>query len=229
MTKEPDFHALLLNSFFPDGIPPHQYGNLAVLMLYIGELYDLHYQVSRTEKDNGGEARQEIAQVATKQPQNGPEAPSKPYISETYPANFEDAPVQPKTEKKKMGRPPRVPGSLGPTCPNCGSSDVVAGGFGPNKERRIRCKACGSQPTVSSSPEKVQDSTKRAENVSERPHFSNRIDERILELEFEDLTPEEISERLKAEGAIISAAAIKIRLEELNATPGEASDGDNLL
>ena len=138
MTKEPDLYVLLLNAFFPTGIPPHQYENLAVLMLDIGELYDLHDQIARTEKDKGcniifrdGEARQEPSSVATKQLQNTSEVSPKPYIVGTYPANFEDAPVQPKTEKKKMGRPRRVPGSLGLTCPNCGSSDVCAGGFGP--------------------------------------------------------------------------------------------------
>lgn len=208
--SEPDFHKILLNAFFPDGIPPHQYGNLAVLMIDINELYDLHYQISRADKDNGGNiicrdggARQEPPPVATKSPQNIPDVPPKPYISGTYPANFEDAPVQPITQKKKMGRPPRAPGSLGLKCPNCGSEDVLAGGFGPNKERRIKCKTCGSQPTV---------------DISARPFFTDRIDERILALEFDDLSPEEISERLKSDGASIPASDITARLTELHTT-----------
>jgi transposase-like protein len=62
----------------------------------------------------------------------------------------------------KMGRPKSTPGSLGLTCPKCGSDDVTRGGYGPNHETRIRCKACGSQPTL---PEPPSSSPTSSENV----------------------------------------------------------------
>jgi DNA-directed RNA polymerase subunit RPC12/RpoP len=214
--NRPDFWKILLSAIFPNGIPPHQYSNLAVLSIDIAELEELYDQIERTEKDNGGniiirdgaerqnatlrnvaEVRKEVtkstSEEATKSPQNNPEVSSKPFISGTYPANFEDAPIEPM--KKRMGRPPREPGSLGLKCPKCGSDNVVAGGFGPNKERRIRCKDCNSQPTINASN-------------------SEDIDERILALEFEDLSPVEISERLS-----IPVQDIESRLKELHATP----------
>lgn len=201
--SEPDFHDILLRAFFPNGILPHQYENVRVLMIYINELYDLQYQVQRYDKEYNnkcGTKQQDAPPVDTKQLQNDPDISSKPYIIGTYPSNFEEAPIEPapKDKPKRMGRPPREPGSLGIKCPKCGSSDVVAGGYGPNKERRIKCKACGSQP------------------IAERPFFSDRIDERILQMEFEDLSPDEISERLKADGASIPGPAIAARLEELH-------------
>lgn len=205
--NDPDLWPLLLNAFFPTGIPPHQYENLAVLACDIDELYDLFDQISRTELHNElhGAARQDVVSrsaaevkkevtkevtqstynVAVKPLQNGPHISSKPYIIGTYPSNFEEAPVEPIIStchpKKRMGRPPREPGSLGLKCPKCGSSDVTAGGYGPNKERRIRCKACGSQPTVNS-------------------------------LEFEDLSPDEIEKY----GPIIPAKDIEARPKELH-------------
>ena len=199
--SEPDLYDILLRAFFPDGIPPHQYGNLAVLTLDIRELYETYDQVRRCEKEHnkGGDIRQDAPPVDTKQLQNRPNVSPKPYIIGTYPSNFEEAPVEPSPAKKpkRMGRPPREPGSLGLKCPKCGSADVIAGGYGPNKERRIKCKACGSQP------------------ITERPFFNDRIDERILQMEFEDLSPDEISERLKSDGASIPGPAIAARLEEL--------------
>jgi len=204
--------------FFPQGIPPHQYENLAVLMYDINELYDLHDQIRRTEKKyNSGsiictvphgtaqqdaEVTKSTSKEATKPPQNSSEISSKPYIIGTYPANFEEAPIE-KT-KKRMGRPPREPGSLGFTCPKCGSTNVTLGGYGPNKERRIRCKDCGSQPIA---------------DEANYPIFNDKIDERILALEFEDHSPDEISERLKVDGATISAAGIEARLKELHEVP----------
>jgi hypothetical protein len=234
--SDPDLHDILLRAFFPNGIAPYQYGNLAVLMLDIGELYDLYYQISRTERDNGGniicrdgttrqdatlrnvaevkkevtkEVIQSTSNAAIKPIQSDPNISPKPFISGTYPANFEESPIQPSEVKpKRMGRPPRVPGSLGLKCPKCGSEDVVSGGYGPNKERRIKCKTCGSQPTV---------------DVANRPFFNDRIDERILALEFEDLSPNEISERLKADGASILASDIDARLKELHTTTQETT------
>jgi transposase-like protein len=289
--SDPDFHELLLNAFFPNGIPPYQYGNLAVLWIDIDELYDLYYQVDRTEKENKNDTRQESLPIATNQLQN-----NRPVSTEPEPKY---------APPKKMGRPPRVPGSLGLKCPKCGSLDVLAGGFGPNKERRIKCKTCGSQPIVSAntcpdcasanvikygvrrgdediqmfkckscdrkfsssqnsnndaaitevlllhtkglSSRKIADelsergfgdfshttickwinspasinvpeSPKNAETVAERPFFSDRIDERILQLEFDDLSPEEISAKLQSDGAIISPDEILARLNFLHIT-----------
>lgn len=169
MTTEPDFWTILLNAFFPDGIPPYQYENIGLLSICVQEMSDSYYNISKTEKNNSGNiissdgvAQQEPAAIATKPLQNAPDVSPKPYISGTYSANFEDAPIEPITRKKKMGRPPRVPGSLGLKCPNCGSPDVCAGGFGPNKERRVKCKACGSQPIVPAPSQKID----KTENVS---------------------------------------------------------------
>lgn len=64
----------------------------------------------------------------------------------------------------------------------------------------------------------------RAENVAEVPYFSEKIDERILELAFDDKTPEEISKELHKDGAIISPEHIKARLEELNRSPDGEDD-----
>lgn len=193
---EPNLYDIILRVFFPNGIPPYQYENLAVLMFDIRELYELYNQIERAERDNA-EVKKEVTKstsgVATKSPQNSSEVSPKPYIAGTYPANFEDAPIEP--VKKRMGRPPREPGSLGLKCPKCGSDNVVAGGFGPNKERRIRCKDCNSQPTINAST-------------------SEDTDERILALEFEDLSPVEISERLS-----IPVHDIESELKELHAMP----------
>lgn len=207
--SRPDFWKILLSAIFPNGIPPHQYSNLAVLSIDIAELEELYDQIEREEEDNRGniicrhgkERQEEVtkstSEVATKPPQNSPDVSAKPFIAGAYPANFEDAPIEP--IKKRMGRPPRAAGSLGLKCPKCGSDNVVAGGFGPNNERRIRCKDCGSQPIVNTST-------------------SEDIDERILALEFEDLSPTEISERLS-----IPVQDIESILKELHMTPEVAA------
>lgn len=230
--NDPDLWTLLLTAFFPGGIPPHQFENLAVLMYDINELYDLHDQIQRTEKKhnsdiiictalhdtarkdatlrNGAEVKKEVTKRVTqstpevdiKSLQNNHDISSKPYIIGAYPINFEESPIG-KT-KKRMGRPPREPGSSGFTCPKCGSINVTLGGYGPNKERRIRCKDCGSQPIA---------------EEANYPIFNDKIDERILALEFEDHSPDEISERLKADGATIPAADIEARLKELHEVP----------
>ena len=171
--SEPDLYDILLRAFFPAGIPPHQYGNLAVLTLDISELYDLYYQVQRCEEEHNnqdgniicrkGAERQDATLRNVAEPVNKATkevtqsthreatSPAKPFIVGTYPSNFEEAPIEHADKSKRMGRPPREPGSLGIKCPKCGSSDVVSGGYGPNKERRIKCKACGSQPTLTES------------------------------------------------------------------------------
>ena len=72
--------------------------------------------------------------------------------------------------------------------------------------------------------ENAAERSSQAENVAEVPYFSEKIDERILELAFDDQTPEEISAELQKDGAIISPEHIKARLEELNRSPDGEED-----
>ena len=64
----------------------------------------------------------------------------------------------------------------------------------------------------------------QAENVAEVPYFSEKIDERILDLAFDDKTPEEISKELHKDGAVISPEQIAARLAELNRSPDSEDD-----
>ena len=317
-----------MKGIFPNGIPPHQYLNLLVLMCDINELQDTLDQIERTEKEHSepvrtspknkgetiictelhadGKAVQQdatlrnVAPVDTKSP------------FDSYPQNFEEAPVAP--TKKSGPRPPTVeisdeqkfeivrlhdegmmPGEIAEKLGIVNARQVTGIVIGTNRKDRIKCRFCGQDKVIkygysngkqqykctacdkkysedSELKEKTRQSAQQlalelrdkglslddvatklteqgypidrstvsrwssgredgaaerssqAENVAEVPYFSEKIDERILELAFDDQTPEEISKELHKDGAIISPEHIKARPEELNRSPDGEDD-----
>lgn len=251
----------MLREVFPDGIPPYQYRNLLVLMLDVDELTETIEQIERTENahknlpinlptkqnnDNGniicrdGAVRQEDDATL----RNVAIATKSPFGS--YPANFEEAPIQPAEPeppapgRNKYGRydsdiPPEIDEGIvrlrekGLDCREIAAEILQSSGIDlhyrrvqgrlSTMARKQKRRATIERCGGMAGPENVAERTNPSENVAERPCFSEKIDERILELEFDDLTPEEISAKLREDGATIPVDAITARLEELHQTP----------
>lgn len=169
-----------------------------------------------------GAARQE---VATEQSQNVsnvsnvPDVPPKPYIMGTYPASFEEAPIGPKEPepvRNKYGRydsnvSPEIDAEIlrlraeGMDCREIAAEIEKSHGVSLHYRRvQGRLSTAGRQKNTLSTLQRMES------------YFSDKIDELILEFEFNDLSPAEISEKLKAEGASIPAEDIEARLKELH-------------
>jgi transposase-like protein len=219
------FREDLLKLVFPDGILPVNYMDLMLLMINIDEIDDLLDQIERHRTGVVESSPSEI-KVKFGFPEVGGaeiEGSTKDIAAVMIELN--------KPSEPKMGRPVRPPGSLGEVCPKCGSDDVTIGGKDSEGNKRIRCKACGSQPTVKSElgnfPANFQevpvdhltDATKMiSDSDKSKEHekityndidWTDEMDKRIQESHLSTL---KLSEEFKAEGKVIPWQCINKRL-----------------